>query len=161
MESPRPPRWPTVLIAVVGALATVIILIWAGATYDDHGNALIDEPIAKIFVALIGGAVTLGAMMLQRTIGQIKHQVKNSHKVNMRDDLDDKHDELVSGIARLSKDMGGIRRDIGRLGDTDHQVHSDLSQLRREFAEHVTWSQKQAHRIDDIEDTVDPRKKES
>lgn len=46
----------------------------------------------------------------------VSHNVTNDHAVNLRDDMDTKHDELLT---MLRRDVGGMREDI-RLQRRDH-----------------------------------------
>jgi hypothetical protein len=170
----HPSRWPTVTIIVVGVVATVLAVIWAASSYDAEGHPILSDAGAGVLAAIIGAGATLGATALQRTVAQIKHQVKNTHSENLRDDLDTKHDELIAAItevkhtqhqhaqslARLESvpaEVGGIRRDLAGLHEDVGRLATADQQMRSRLETHIDWSQEQASRIDGIED----RKKES
>ncbi|NJI60937.1 DUF2746 domain-containing protein [Microbacterium oxydans] len=123
-------------------MATGAGLLWSSGLRDDAGEALLDEPTAKVLVALLGAAGTLLALLLQRT-GEVRHQVKNSHGTNLRDDVDDTRREIaeVREIARhavraarkASDDTVQLREDVqaGRL--ETGEVRADVRGLRRDI----------------------------
>lgn len=130
------------MILSVGVVATGAGLLWSSGLRDDAGEALLDEPTAKVLVALLGAAGTLLALLLQRT-GEVRHQVKNSHGTNLRDDVDDTRREIaeVREIARhavraarkASDDTVQLREDVqaGRL--ETGEVRADVRGLRRDI----------------------------
>lgn len=87
-----------------------------------------------VWVALIGLAGTVVSIVLTgRVNGKVKrvtNQLENDHAAdpskttNLREDLDEKHDELLTTLRR---DVGGIRQDIRQirvdLSRTDDRVH--------------------------------------
>lgn len=152
------------MIGAVGVVVTAIAVVWAGATYDAHGKSLIDGNVAQVLTSLIGGALTVGAIFLQRSIGAIKHQVHNNSGSSMKDSVDRtevtaaKTEQMLqralSDLARLRSlpsEIAGVRRELRQLTEADQQ-------MRRDFSDHVRWSQEQEDRIDVLEDTVEPRK---
>lgn len=90
---------PSWAIVAVGVVATGAALIWSSGLRDEVGDALLDEPTAKVLVALLGAAASILGLVLQRA-GDIRHQVKNSHGTNLRDDI-----------------VRGLRKGIGRMTD--------------------------------------------
>ena len=133
------PAWA---IIAVGVVATGTALIWASGLRDDTGEALLDDPTAKVLVALLGASATLLGLLVQRT-GEVRHQVKNSHGTNLRDDVDDTRREIaeVREIARhavraarkASDDTVQLREDVqaGRL--ETGEVRADVRGLRRDI----------------------------
>lgn len=87
-----------------------------------------------VAVALIGLAGTIVSIILTARLNgkvrRVREQVENDHArdpnktTNLRDDLDEKHDEIVT---MLRRDVGGIRQDIRQLRNdlsrTDDRVH--------------------------------------
>lgn len=76
-------------------------------------------------VALIGAAVTLlgGAIEgVRRKLNSVEEhahaaraQVQNSHKTNLRDDMDRLHDdvrEVLEAVKRQGSEISGLRRDL-------------------------------------------------
>lgn len=81
---------------------------------------------ATVVVALIGagaGLVTTGLNLWQnkriteqqKNLAEVHDQVQNSHKTNLRDDMDrvlDKLDDVIGGQRRHDKEIAGIREDL-------------------------------------------------
>jgi hypothetical protein len=61
-------------------------------------------------------------------------EVKNTHEVNLRDDLDEKFEGLAEILRTHGKEIGGIRVDI-------RQIHSDQSTDRATAVEAVRVAQ--------------------
>ncbi|TCJ28772.1 DUF2746 domain-containing protein [Microbacterium sp. PI-1] len=133
------PAW---VIVSVGVVATGAALLWSSGLRDEAGEALLDEPTAKVLVALLGAAGTLLALLLQRT-GEVRHQVKNSHGTNLRDDVDDTRREIaevreiaqhaVRAARKASDDTVQLREDVqaGRL--ETGEVRADVRGLRKDI----------------------------
>lgn len=106
-------------------------------------------------------------------------ETRNDHApINLREDMDAKHEQQLveqrtawAGVtAQLKEALGaiiGIRKDLRQLRDDDLEQRREqrsqreqITDLDKKFDQHVEWSQKQASRIDDIEDTIPVPKKE-
>lgn len=133
------PAW---VILSVGVVATGAALLWSSGLRADTGESLLNEPTAKVLVALLGAAGTLLALLLQRT-GEVRHQVKNSHGTNLRDDID-KLDARIRGVEetsahavraarKASDDTVQLREDVqaGRL--ETGEVRADVRGLRKDI----------------------------
>lgn len=143
----NPPRHqhrtvPSWVIIAVGAVATGAALIWSSGLRDDMGEALLDKDTATVLVALIGATGTLLSLLLQR-MGEVRHQVKNSHGTNLRDDID-KLDARIRGVEetaghavraarKASDDTVQLREDVqaGRL--ETGEVRADVRGLRKDI----------------------------
>lgn len=138
------PAWWLLLIA--GVLVAAGAVIWLGAQNDSDGAPLIENP-GGVIVALFGGVTAILAIVLPQVLA-IKHEVKNSHDTNMRDDLDDKHDAIIARIDKVfgavSSDIRGLRRDVGRNTDRLDYVSRRLDNT--------------TDRVDRLEDTQAPGK---
>lgn len=157
----------TLLWTILGVLGMLAIILILGTIDDPHGDPILDTPGAAFVqtIATAGLVVSVVLPLLRRTqkdAAETKEHVANDHKnpdgtpVILRDDIDGIH-ALVTDI---SGEIRGVRRDIGRLATADQQTHEDVSQLRRDFSEHVKWSQKQADKLTDLEDTIPKPSKE-
>lgn len=99
------------------------------------------EAVTALLVALIGA----GVLSTRRRIKRVQAQVENDHTTNMREESDERHAEnsralkwLVGTVKTLVRDVGGIRQDLRDLrGDLTHE----------------------RDRIDDLEDTINPKEK--
>lgn len=102
-----------------------------------------------VVVALIGSAQALlvvvaggvGVPMLMRRLNAIREQVANDHKhadgtpINLRDDLDDKHDENRGILLTIQRDVMWIAR---QLADHDNRLDGieDTLQTKGKTDEH-------------------------
>lgn len=133
---------PTWVILGIGAVATGAALIWASGLRDDTGEALLDKDTASVLVALIGGAATLLSMLFQR-LGEVRHQVKNSHGTNLRDDIDRLADRLervegnaehaVRAARKASDDTVQLREDVQAGRAETGEVRADVRGLRKDI----------------------------
>lgn len=154
-------------VVVIGVLGFVVSVFWLAVTpAPATGSLLGDNPTAAI-VAVAGLLTALGAPVVTNLIA-VRKQVQNSHADNLRDDLDNKHDETQSGLAttqqqnttiiaqneqilRTLKEHGGaivgIRQDLRHLRDVDRDTGRDLAEVRRattdldkKLDDHLEWS---------------------
>jgi hypothetical protein len=134
---------PSWAIVALGVLATGGALIWAGGLHDPvDGTPLLDDTVAKILIVLLGTAGTFLGLLVQRT-SEVRHQVKNSHGTNLRDDVDDVRRELavVREIAEhgvranrdTSEDVKQLREDVQAGRTETGEVRSDVRGLRKDI----------------------------
>ena len=120
------PAWAIILI---GAVATGAALIWASGLRDEQGESLLDADTAMVLVALLGTVGTIGGLLLKSS-GEVKHQVKNSHGTNLRDDIDGLRDSLT-GVA----DTASKAHDAAQRALTSHtQLREDVQALHKDMA---------------------------
>lgn len=133
------PPW---LIITVGAVATGVALVWSASLRGEDGERLIDTPTATVLVALLGTASTLLGLVLQRT-GEVRHQVKNTHGTNLRDDIDDVRSEIaevreiaehaVRAARKSGHDTVQLREDVQALRTDMTGTASDIRGVRRDI----------------------------
>ncbi|KKI20567.1 MULTISPECIES: hypothetical protein [unclassified Leucobacter] len=95
---------------------------------------------------------------LESTLERVRAQVENDHRhpdgtpIIMRDEQDRRHEEIMTG-------MTGLQKQIGRVED---RVDGQGQQLATHLAWSAEWSREQERAdrelADRIEDTMDPRK---
>lgn len=133
---------PSWVIVSVGVIATGAALLWSSGLRDDTGEALLDEPTAKVLVALLGTAGTILGLVLQRA-GDIRHQVKNSHGTNLRDDIDrldariarvtEMAEHAASAAREASRDTNQLREDVQAGRTETGEVRADVRGLRKDI----------------------------
>lgn len=133
------PAWAIVLI---GAVITGAAVLWAGGIRDEVGETLLTDHAAKLLTGILGSATTLAGVLLQR-LGEVRHQVKNSHGTNLRDDFDDQKtaiDEVrqiaehaVRAARKASQDTGQLREDVQALRSDLGGTQSDIRGIRKDF----------------------------
>ncbi|WP_417555580.1 hypothetical protein [Microbacterium sp.] len=112
--------WWVTSAALAVVLLVCVAIVWAGAIHDPDGNSLLADPGAVLLglFALVG---TLGSALIAKlapSLKVIEENVQNDHKkpdgspLNMRDDLDEKHDVVIDTLRDLRRDIGGIREEI-------------------------------------------------
>ncbi len=80
-----------------------------------------------IWIAVIAAAqaVTLAFIgIVAKDSSLTRKEVKNSHSTNLREELDERHNEQMS-------ELRGIRKDIGRLDKRDIDRGEEIRDLRR------------------------------
>lgn len=124
-------------------LGDVTIPIRGGIT---EGGLIVISILAVVLAALVIVALALwrfGAALAAR-MKAVQEQVANDHKkpdgepLLLRDDLDEKHDENAKKLDRALILLGTVQRDVAFL-------------MRRAI--------EQEDRIDDLEDTINPKEK--
>lgn len=70
--------------------------------------------VSGIFLLLVAVVSILLPRLLRqgRDIAEVKYQVKNSHRTNLRDDLDALRQEMRGGFSRVFEHMGEVRTDL-------------------------------------------------
>lgn len=132
----RMPAWAILGIGIVGTGAAIV---WASNLTDDQGNALLDDGVIKIILALIGAAVTLMSFLLQRQ-NDVRHQVQNSHKTILRDDIDvvkDSSASAASDAADLKGEVAEVKSDVADVKGEVRQIRGELQDSRRETHERL------------------------
>lgn len=94
----------------------------------------IDDPITR-WVAVITaiGAIVLGVLYvivklrkLASDLGLVKHEVKNDHKTNLREEADARHDENYRALGRIEEKVDALAVAVGvhqwRLDDIDNDI---------------------------------------
>lgn len=138
-----------VVVGLALMLAVVsVLLIVLSTVRDEDGKLLIDNTAGLIGAAL--SASSIPAVLLGVAVTNVSHQnrsilrnVQNDHRkpdgtpLGMRDDNDQKHDELVTMVRGLSRDLHdvrddikGLRRDVGRLTDVQQEHTRQITDIR-------------------------------
>lgn len=71
--------------------------------------------LAVAITGLMAEGMRRHAKSQKESINAVKHQVQNSHKTNLRDDLDDLRDAIQSVLSNQElthRDLGQIRNDL-------------------------------------------------
>lgn len=111
-----------------------------------------------VWISLIGALAAIVSAWLARdakkasraqeqAVAEIRHEVKNSHTTNLRDDVDGKHKEVVgevramasavhalaAGQERLALSVGGLHEDVRLLHQADGRQSDSVARLRAEI----------------------------
>lgn len=121
---------PTWVSVAIGVVATGAALIWSSGLRDETGESLLDKDTATVLVALIGAAATLLSLLFQR-LGEVRHQVKNSHGTNLRDDID----RLAERLGRVEGNAAHAVRAARKASDDTVQLREDVQAGRQETGE--------------------------
>lgn len=121
---------PTWAIISLGVLVTGAALIWSSGLRNETGEALLNESTSVVLVALLGLAGTILGLVLKGN-GEVKHQVKNSHGTNLRDDID----KLDDRIRRIEETAGHAVRAARKASDDTVQLREDVQAGRLETGE--------------------------
>lgn len=134
------PPW---VIIVVGVVVTGAGVLWASGLRDESGQALLNKESALVLVALLGAASTLLGLILQRT-GEVRHQVKNSHGTNFRDDMDSARAEIAQvrelaeraarAARKASHDSTQLREDVQAIRTDVTATASDIRGVRKDIS---------------------------
>jgi len=146
----RLPEWMVLGLGIVGTGAAII---WVSNVPDPNGDTFLDDGVTKILLALIGGAVTLMSIILQRQ-NDVRHQVQNSHKTNLRADVDvvkDSSASAASDAADIKEEVADVKTDVKDIQDDIKQIRGELQDSRRETHERLHT---QAVNISDLRKSV-------
>lgn len=101
--------------------------------------AVVTAVIGPVAVLFVGRRLGKKVEAVERHTSETLNQVKNSHKTNLRDDVDALHDEvreMRKDQQGLHSDVREIRTDITGLRRDDAVTRVDLDSLRRRMREH-------------------------
>lgn len=132
-----------------------------------------------VWIAIIGcmQAVMLAILARLRSRAKVtsedariaREQTQNSHRTNLRDDLDQNHAEIMDAIRGTQKDIGRLDtrdiergRDVRRLDQkldrVDDKLDEHLEWSREYVAERETETRSATQRLEDLERTQDLNK---
>ena len=66
-----------------------------------------------------------------------KLEVKNSHTTNFREENDVRHFQIMDTLHDQTRSIAGIKRDIGRLADTDLELSRQAREDRARLTSHI------------------------
>lgn len=121
-------------------------------------NAVI-QAAAVVISALLGiigvmlGIVLRSQIVAKKSATATLHQVKNSHDTNLRDDLDEKQDEVRDLITQVRNDVGDVRIDLREVRQAAHDDRTQNRTSWRNLADQV------ADLRTDLENTKPPARK--
>jgi hypothetical protein len=131
----------TILSIVIAVLAILIM-----STIDTpDGKPWLESTIIGQTLATLGlvlAAVLPSLLGTRKDAAVVREQVQNSHTINQRDDMDQKHDSVVELISAFSARMDdkfqavdsnirGVRKDVGRLADGHASMDERLRKQER------------------------------
>lgn len=122
----------TVILAIIGGVVTILTAI-IGKLSVDVGRTKKDAKSAAT-----------DAKSAAADAKEARVQVKNNHDTNLREEGDERHDEQMTALKELARDVRGLRedhyetrKDIGMLHAEDRAGRRETQALRQEFAEHI------------------------
>lgn len=81
---------------------------------------------------------------ISKNAKEARDQTANTHTTNLREELDERHDEVVDALREVARDVRGLRedhhatrKDIGMLYAEDRATRRETSQIRQELNEHL------------------------
>jgi type II secretory pathway component PulK len=103
-------------------------------------STIIGQTLATL--GLVLAAVLPSLLGTRKDAAVVREQVQNSHTINQRDDMDQKHDSVVELISAFSARMDdkfqavdsnirGVRKDVGRLADGHASMDERLRKQER------------------------------
>ena len=108
---------------------------------DAVGVATVTAIIGPAFMAILAAILNRKIKNIRSDTAQTLDQVKNSHTTNMREEGDDRHDELVALVRDVigtqttqTAEIGGIRSELRALRSDDskqREMIRDLEQAHR------------------------------
>lgn len=117
------------------------------------------ELIAQLGASAVAVVTAIGLILVaivnrtRQHTKAVRTQVENDHEINFRDELDDRHAEILAkvdaaaeAIAGLGKSVGGIRDDLRQVREELQGEREDRLELRREL-------RLERERISALEDT--------
>ncbi|WP_181062706.1 hypothetical protein [Pseudoclavibacter sp. RFBG4] len=121
----------TVLWTGVITVGVAVFVLALGTIDGADGEPLLSGKLVEVTLLQVGAVSVIVWPMLLRTskdIAGVKDNVQNSHSTVMRDDMDEKHDQIVGLVKDLhdnietrfegvSSDFRGVRKDLGRHSD--------------------------------------------
>lgn len=115
----------TVILAIIGGVVAILTAIIGKLTFDV-------------------GSTKKDAKAVAADAREARIQVKNNHDTNLREEGDERHDEQMTALKELARDVRGLRedhyetrKDIGMLHAEDRAGRRETLALRQAFNDHV------------------------
>lgn len=117
--------------------------------------------ISTFGVILTGlfGYLAVVATGARRHAKAARHQVQNSHEVNLRDDLDEKFKGLADLVKGLADDVSGVKDDIGGVKKDVGGIKEDIRIIHRDAGEDRRALDRERERIRELEQTRPPARR--
>lgn len=101
-------------------------------------DAVLDDPITRWTTLVAGvGAIVLAVLYvivklrkLADDLGLVKHEVKNDHKTNLREEADDRHSQNYRALARIEEKVDALAITAGVHQFRLDQIDEDLERTR-------------------------------
>lgn len=137
VNTPNPPRRMRVGLWTMLSLAGAILLTIGISVLEDYqGEPLFDTPVITqtlSTIAIIGAAFGPSVYATRQDTKIVRHEVKNDHRTNFRDESDSRHSEVAYHLSEIRRDIGGIRvelRDDRKYTrDSVHEVRESILRL--------------------------------
>lgn len=133
---------PSWVVVAIGAVATGVGLLWSSTLYDQTGEAVLDEPAAKVLVALLGAVGTILVLLLQRQ-KLVEHELKPNSGGSMRDSSDraevlarralEAAEHATRAARKASEDTMQLREDVQGLRADHTGTASDIRGIRKDI----------------------------
>jgi len=88
--------------------------------------------IAVAIISAIGGVLVAKVSKTEKHAKESLAQVKNSHKTNLRDDLDGGFSGLGAQVAELAETLGGLVETVSEVKRDQGGMKSELRGIRRD-----------------------------
>lgn len=121
----------------------------SGGNVPQMSEAIIIQLIVTLGVILVPGIPAYFAFKsklveIADDAREARVQVKNSHTTNLREEGDERHEEIMGKLDSLAetqtehgRNIRGVRQEIGLLHEADRQVRRELSDHLDQTAENM------------------------
>ncbi len=103
--------------------------------------------VLGLFLAAAVVFLAYRELNLGKSMNAVKHQVQNTHDINLRDDLDEKFKGMLAAVNAVKSDVGEVRAEV-------RGTQSDIRGMRRDIGRISDEQVRVRERLDDVEDTV-------
>lgn len=124
------------LWTILSLAGAILLTIGISVLEDYQGEPLFETPVITqtlSTIAIIGAAFGPSIYATRQDTKIVRHEVKNDHRTNLRDENDSRHRETLHYFSEIRKDIGGIREELRDdrkfTRDSIHEVREDLSAL--------------------------------
>ena len=121
--------WTVLSLASAVAFTLILSIILDATGKPVFEVALLQQTLSSI--ALIGAAFGPSLYANRQDTKIIKHEVKNDHSVNFREENDHRHEELLQGIRDVKRDLGGLRADARNDREETRRIQDRVHLLER------------------------------
>lgn len=152
-KRPRTLRW----VALGVGLVIVLIVVLGQVKID--GAPVIDSPTTLLVQIVASAGIVAAAVVptLRRAASDAsvaRDQTANSHKTNLREELDERHDEIIAAF-RMT------RGDVQRVLETQHEhtermnrIQSDQRGIRRDVGRNMDMTLRLSDRVTGVEERM-------
>lgn len=130
--APGPRRTRVGLWTILSLAVAIAFTLLLSVLLDSGGKPVFEKTLLQqtlSSIALIGAAFGPSLYANRQDTKIIRHEVKNEHNTNLREEGDSRHGEILQALRLVQKDVGGIRQELRNDREAVRRLQDQLHLL--------------------------------